>query len=328
MVVFFVLLLTVCTAWCNDSSFEASGSTLLPLRDSSIRMVREDLRVTIRGREARIDVDYVFVNDGPAKTITVGFVTPPAYGDIAERLQSKPQIRGFVVVFNGTRQSWEIRKVTDSERAQNLHLYSGDWVYLFEATFPNGRSHVKHSYRFNAGSSVDAPIRVPYRLTTGTHWKSGVIDTFRLTVDVGKGRLVAVPSTFTGDTSHQLPWISTGMASIADSVGYNFFYDDEPPQPNTAWAVSDGVLVLEQLSFGPTQDLMVTIHNGMSLCERAQSSPDKQWIFGLSCIELAEMKKWIESMLHYAAGSHDEEYDEDRALLELVRNALKASHCR
>ena len=50
-----LFLLSCCSAYANDSSFEASGSTLLPLRDSTIRMVREDLKITIRGKEARVE---------------------------------------------------------------------------------------------------------------------------------------------------------------------------------------------------------------------------------------------------------------------------------
>ncbi|MBK6759331.1 MAG: DUF4424 family protein [Ignavibacteria bacterium] len=323
-----LFLLSCCSAYANDSSFEASGSTLLPLRDSTIRMVREDLKITIRGKEARIDVEYVFVNDGPTKTITVGFVTPPAFGDVSENLQSKPQIKNFTVVVNGKKLVWKIRKVTPAERSQNLHLYAEDFVYLFDATFPRGRTRVKHSYRFNAGSSVDAPIHVPYRLTTGTHWQGGSIDTFRLTVDGGKGRLIGVPATFIGDTVTQLPWKPTGRAVRADSVGYDHYYDDGPRQPDVVWSVENGVLVLEQFNFAPRQDLMVTLHSGLSLYERAIMSADHAWIARLSCVELKELRSWLEMTLSFASGSDDRDYDIDRKVLAIVKQAKVKNQCR
>jgi hypothetical protein len=323
-----LLLLSCCSAYANDSSFEASGSTLLPLRDSSIRMAREDLKITIRGKEARIDVDYIFVNDGPKKTITVGFVTPPAFGDVSEKLQSKPQIKNFIVRVNGRKLAWKVRKVDPSERSHNQHLYTGDFVYLFQATFPPGKTRVKHTYRFKTGSSVDAPIHVPYRLTTGTHWQGGSIDTFRLTVDGGKGRLIGVPTTFVGDTVTALPWKVSGKATRADSVGYDRYYDDGLRQPEMVWSVESGTLTLVQLNFSPKQDLMVTVHSGLSLYERAMVSADTSWIVVLSCTELKELRAWLEMTLTFANGSDDREYYTDRQLLQLVKQSQALRHCR
>lgn len=329
MVILLILFLATIRVAANDSEMYGSGSSLMPLKNARIRMVREDLTIRYRGDSAEIDVSYVFRNAGKTTTIQVGFVSPPPSQEYDEGdLTYPPPISWVWTTVNDRPVTMRTERIGKSRASEDRHVYPFDWVFLSKITFRKGLTRVKHRYKFRHGASVFAPVHIPYRLTTGTHWQGGVIDTFRLTVDGGKGRLIGVPSTFTGDTVTSLPWKPTGRAVRADSVGYHRFYDDEQRQPEMVWSIENGKLVLEQLNFAPKQDLMVTVHNGLSIYERAIVSPQSSWITGLSCTELKELRAWIESTLTFAPGSDDRDYDVDRQLLQTVKHAQTIRHCR
>lgn len=319
-----MLLVVVGTATANDSEFYGSGSSLLPMRNTSIRMQREDLQIVFRNDSAYIDVEYVFVNNGPTSTITVGFVSPPPSMEYADDVPPSrtPPIARFSVSIDGRAVQYRTKRVRAVKERPREHVYPWDWVFLFKATFKPGRTNVRHRYAFKAGGSVDARYIIPYRLMTGTHWQGGVIDTFRLTVDVGDGRLVGVPSTFTADTANTLPWRMVGKGQRADSVGYNMFYEDETPQPYICYAVERGRLVLEQTNFRPTQDLSVQIHTGMSLVERLRGNPDHAWIESLTCVELDHVVQWLNEL------GVDELDEVERHLHTEAMHLLTTQRCR
>lgn len=318
-----IFIVHALTAVANDSEFHGSGSSLLPMRNTTIRMQREDLQVVFRNDSAYIEVRYAFMNTGKTSTITVGFVTPPPSQEYADDVppSATPPIARFSVHVNGRDVPYTTKRLRAIKDRPREHVYPMDWVFLFKVAFKPGITHVRHRYAFAAGGSVDARYIIPYRLMTGTHWQGGVIDTFRLTVDVGDSRLVSVPSTFTADTAHPLPWRIIGKGSRADSVGYNFFYEDEAPQPMVAYAIERGRLVLEQTAFHPTQDLQVQIHNGMSLVERLRA-PDHAWIETLTCVELDHVVQWLNEL------GYDDLDEAERHLHTEAMHLLTTQRCR
>jgi len=303
----------------NDSEFFGAGSTLLPVKNTSIRMQREDLRITYRNDTAYIDVEYVFVNEKSPTTITVGFVSPPPSADWEDydspSLRRVPPIAHFEAIVNDVKVPTDVRRVSDISKKPKAHTYPFDYIFLFKARFDRGQTRISHRYRFRAGGSVNAFRIIPYRLMTGTHWRTGIIDTFHLTVDCGPNTLVGVPTTFTADSAHPIPWVATGVASKADSVGYHLRWEDEPVQPFQVYAVERGTLELTQLHFSPMQDLSVCIHQPYSLIERLRND-DRSWIATLSCVELRHIDEWF---TEYGA----EIDDVDRSIIEATKELLK-----
>lgn len=303
----------------NDSEFFGAGSTLLPVKNTSIRMQREDLRITYRNDTAYIDVEYVFVNEKSPTTITVGFVSPPPskerHLEEWQIHQFAPPIAHFEAIVNGVSVPYSVRHVSDVTKRPKAHTYPFDYIFLFKARFGKGQTRISHRYRFRASGHVGANRIIPYRLLTGTHWKGGVIDTFHLTVDCGPNTLVGVPTTFTADSAHTVLWKVNGIASNADSVGYHEQFEDEPVQPFQVFAIERGTLELTQYRFTPSQDLSVEIHLGYSLIEKLRWD-DQSWIATLSCVELRHIDEWFTE--------YDDEIDDvDRSIIEATKELLK-----
>lgn len=63
-------------AWANDTAVGGAGGTVEPLADDGIRLEAETVQVIAYRRFAAYRVDFKFVNDGPAKTLLLGFPFP------------------------------------------------------------------------------------------------------------------------------------------------------------------------------------------------------------------------------------------------------------
>ncbi len=326
MVVFIVLFLATCTAWCNDSEFFGSGSSLMPMKNAHVRMVREDLTIGFSGDSAVIDVEYVFRNKGKSVTLTVGFVSPPPSAEDGIGMDEgspdppNPPIAWITTTVNGKSIPTRPRRVKTLPGGPTEHVYEDDWVFLSKITFRSGLTRVRHSYRFAKGGSVWALAHIPYRLTTGTHWQGGVIDTFRLVINVDDRSLVSVPTSFTEDTGVKLPWRTTGQATILDSAGYVNNYDDVQIDRRIVYAIENGQIVLEQLTFCPTRDLEVTILDARSLVDRIIGSTDRSWVRQLSCIELEHIGLW------YEQNGLERQAEIDHEVVALVRS-ISAERC-
>ena len=99
-----LLLLILGFTWsnleANDGVFYAQGNHLVPVQETVVQLQKEVLKLKREGDWMQVDVDFEFFNPGPAKTVIVGFVTPPAMGDVSEELTAHPQIREFSAVVN------------------------------------------------------------------------------------------------------------------------------------------------------------------------------------------------------------------------------------
>lgn len=79
----FILLVTFFQETkANDGVFYATGNTLVPLKETTIRLKKEILNLERKGDWVQVDIYFEFFNPGPEKELTVGFVTPPADGDV------------------------------------------------------------------------------------------------------------------------------------------------------------------------------------------------------------------------------------------------------
>jgi hypothetical protein len=264
----------------------------------------------------------VFRNTGKTTTIQVGFVSPPPSQEYDEEDPTYPPPISWVwTTVNDRPVTVRTERMGKSRASEDRHVYPFDWVFLSKITFRKGLTRVKHRYKFQCGASVLAPVHIPYRLTTGTNWQGGVIDTFRLVVDVGERRLVGVPPTFTGEIAETLPWKATGRATRVDSVGYRFEFPGEPPIYDIVFAVETGQLVLEQLGFRPTDNLVVVVHDGRSIIERIVASSDRAWVRQLSCIELEHVLTWYHDLLP----EHIDEVDRE---IEAFVRSIYAERCR
>jgi len=208
-----LLFLTSYFVFANDGSFYASGNNLIPLQETNISLQKELLCFTVRDfKFVQVDVNFEFFNPGAEKKLTVGFVTPPATGDVTEADMKHPSITDFMVVFNGVELEYKIKKMSETSFASKTKINGDDFVYYFDVVFKPGLNTIKHNYIYKAGSSVELQRTFEYQITTGKRWANKQIDEFELQIHLDQG-IFYVPNSFWKDKK-AIPWQIVGRGSI------------------------------------------------------------------------------------------------------------------
>lgn len=221
----FSCLLFFGLAQANDGAFYSQGGTLIPLQISDISLQKEKLvfKLIKRG-DMQISVDFQFHNPGPAKTLTVGFVTPPADGDLNGRDARHPQISNFSVRHNGKELPFQIQQLKESSFQISENKSAGtDFVYHFEVDFQPGLNRIQHRYHFQGGLSVETTQDYFYQITTGKRWANAQIDDFELELHLDQG-IFYLPNSFYSD-QRPINWQLIGKGSFSPVV-HDFFGDD------------------------------------------------------------------------------------------------------
>lgn len=226
-----------CTSMiANDTEFHGRGGVLTPVKNSKIRMVREDLSVKFveyselnQQDHFAVSVDYVFMNDGPATSITVGFVCPPTLADY-EGVELNDPIDDHTVVMNGRSIEVEHVKMQQEGVVKGLHVKADHHVYLFTARFAKGRNVISHRYKHAESGSVWLYREFEYVLKTGANWAKGRIDTFNLTIDIGRcfeeDGFMFMPLDLT-DGAFASDWILDSTAVRVDTICGSDLTSDE-----------------------------------------------------------------------------------------------------
>ncbi len=216
-------LLTVgFTSYANDGVFYAKGNTLIPIKETVVELQTEYLRLKRDGEFMIVDVDFTFHNPGPEKEVTVGFVTPPASGDISEEEANHPQVFEFSVKVNGEDLEYKVGRLEKTGfRIDEMVANGEDFVYHFPVTFKPGTNRIQHRYRYRGGTSVEILADFDYRITTGKMWANGEIGEFNLEIDMGDGAFYSIPATFF-EEDQEVPWKPIGESILSEPMR-NFF---------------------------------------------------------------------------------------------------------
>ncbi len=257
----------------NDGSFYALGNTLIPLKETTIQMKKEILSLERKGEWMQVDIYFEFFNPGPEKELTVGFVTPPATGDITDQEAGHPQVKDFMVMAGDRMLPFKIAKMEESGFKVTERLANGfDFVYYFTIRFAKGITVIRHSYLYRGGASVEASAEFYYRLSTGTSWAGGAIGDFELNLHLGDNSYFAVPAGFNKTAS---AWTLVGVGRIGAIANYNP-YGDEGRELRMVY-IRKGKLQLRQANFKPAKDLSLVffqLHNEMNLWLAAKEKND------------------------------------------------------
>lgn len=257
LLVFFAIVKSV-TLQANDGVFFATGNTLVPLRETTIRLKKEILNLTRKEDWVQVDIYFEFYNPGPDKELTVGFVTPPAEGDVPEEDAKHPFIRDFVVMNGDKLLSYKIAKMKETGFKVNSKIADGfDFVYYFNIRFSSGITVIRHSYQYKGGSSVEVKQDFDYRLTTGTTWANKGIDDFEMNIDMGDDSYFSVPASFGSALG---PWQLTGIGRIS-KANFPVPYIAESKEMLKMIYIRKGRLQLRAAPFRPTTDLTINFWN-------------------------------------------------------------------
>ncbi len=208
----FYLLASV--VWANDSVFFVQGNQLTPIQETDISVAKEVLTISIGDDGyASVDVQYEFMNDGPAKVVAMGFEADAPYNDEAplNPMGTHPYIKDFTVVMNGQPlpyrnavvespidgetdfkpldlRVWKSTVGTDWDFGNTLYMPPTDsvinfaYAYYFTAPFREGLNSVHHTYRYRMSMMVGCTFELPYWLKPALRWKNGRIGDFTLCI--------------------------------------------------------------------------------------------------------------------------------------------------
>ena len=152
-------------AQADDSALRVSGGMVQVMDDHpSIRMERASIEADVRAKQSHVRCEFVFVNDGPATAVTMGF---PAFRghNVGGDTEAAPALEGFRSWVDG--QSVATRKIVQSMKPER----PPDRWYTKRVAFAKGqRRVVRDTYTQPHGEISDGSYFFPYVLTTGASW--------------------------------------------------------------------------------------------------------------------------------------------------------------
>lgn len=165
-------------AIADDALWSAVGGAWAMRQSKDIRMVSEDVKITLKPKTMHVKATFNFLNEGPAQTVLTAF--PESIQDQTEHLKGQPiAILSFRAWVDGKKVP--VRHVPMSLRNfDEFAAYSGVW--LKEVSFARGgRRRVVCEYESQYAEGREFK-NATYILRSGATWK-GTIGRCDVTVD-------------------------------------------------------------------------------------------------------------------------------------------------
>jgi hypothetical protein len=260
--IFLIAAFAVISASANDGVFYAQGNNLIPLQETKVELRKEILKFFVRDFGFMdVDVDFEFYNPGEDRTLTVGFVSPPSFGDVDEGGEedggAHPRITDFTVVVNGVTLEYKVTRMENTSfNAEALDVSGFDYVYYFSVTFRKGINRIRHTYRFQGGASVETQRDFAYQITTGKRWSNKQIDDFELQLHMDEG-IFNLPARFVKGNG-LANWQMVGNGVIKSKA--EKFYDFDENSIRMAH-LNKGYFLFKAKNFKPDFDITITEFN-------------------------------------------------------------------
>ncbi|MEZ5347223.1 MAG: YARHG domain-containing protein [Pyrinomonadaceae bacterium] len=277
-----LLIAAVCAVFfsnfvfANDGVFYAQGGTIMPMQETQVSLRKEILKFFVVDFEfVDVDIDFEFYNPGEEKTVIVGFVTPPAGGDVDEN-GIHPRISKFTVNVNGRNIPYKVERMKDTsfKGANDVEVDGYDYVYYFPVTFKKGSNKILHTYRFQGGGSVETQRDFDYQITTGKRWANHQIDDFEMQIHLDRG-IFFIPLSFQEDGT-KAGWEIVGNGTFSDPI--KSIFEEEKPTHQLV-QLKNGYLSLKKKNFRPDNDISIGEYNWAAgwysrMCKDQNRCPD------------------------------------------------------
>jgi len=154
-------LIVCCIAVADDSALRVSSGAVQPMDDHpTIRMESCRIEGDVTREETQVRCEFVFVNDGPAATVTMGFPAFRGSGDVSAR-EAVPVLRGFRSWVDG--QAVSTRVIEQPSKP--------DRWYVKPVRFEAGQRRVVRDEYLQPNGEISSGMRFfPYTLETGASW--------------------------------------------------------------------------------------------------------------------------------------------------------------
>ncbi|MEW6523849.1 MAG: hypothetical protein AB1445_09845 [Bacillota bacterium] len=234
-----VLVLAV-PASADDASLGRVGEAVQPLFNNQVRMVSEEVRVTVTPGHSRVDATFTFHNTGPAVTVLVGFpeqAPDPDRGHFGDDLL----LHDFLAFVDGKEVA--VRREPGLVPAVNPRAIDYPAWYTWEVEFHADQTRVlQNTYWVKNLAWSNGVTMAGYILVTGSTWL-GPIGHARVTMEfdgVFPHQLMCIQPgdyRFEGDT---LVWEWRDLDPLFD---IEVFFDARGLLPYVQWEISPGTAV-------------------------------------------------------------------------------------
>jgi hypothetical protein len=228
------LLICLCillsaAAKANDAFLGSRGGNVFPIfRNESIRMVREEIRISMRKDSCTVNCRFWFKNLGSRKeNVYMGF--PDYFENIA---QNSDPLRHFTCAINGAKTDVEKRKQTNEvENVPDLKSYE-KW-YCWNVDFKPGETVlIENNYNGGLGGSAAGTCSFSYLIGTAQTW-AGTIANGKVIFDYSKIASKAfVDTTFYSDNT-----LPKGLDRTIYNDSTVFSYNNYLPKWNESLSV-------------------------------------------------------------------------------------------
>lgn len=181
-------LLLPLASLANDTSVGVQSGQVMPIKSSTLRLLREDLHISLSPEKVIVEVAFRLQNEGKDAKVQLGFPYYSASDSLYEDDNSRPDVYDFRCAVDGA------STVCSDEKGPNLDPKGTGAGFKFtrwkmwSVPFKAGQIRtISHRYRGDLGSSVAGRFDPPsvsffdYILTTGRNWK-GPIQEFHLVI--------------------------------------------------------------------------------------------------------------------------------------------------
>lgn len=167
------LMLLASNAFANDTSVGGTGSDLMPLTQTTIRMVSEDI-VLSRGHDKMwtVEATYRFANPSDQKiAVQMGFPETRCSEDEVGECNGDGRFLGLRTTIRGVEVKERVGKISKRHPwAPKLGR-----VFLYGVAFAPGETvQIVHRYRYAATFNAGNQEYVSYLTTTGAHWNGPI----------------------------------------------------------------------------------------------------------------------------------------------------------
>jgi len=218
---FITFLLLVCTTQCfsnggtyDHSHFRKTGNIRL-MQKADVKLLREDLKITIKGDYSLVEVKYTLQNNGEDQKIYYGFPVDAWGMDVCFGMPCGPPFRfieweGSIVcvdsIVNEFRISVNGNKISHSNWVEDTSYYiksektwkdsiniARKWHQVFfemkkgEKTELSVYYKIKNGFHDNSPGFVSTPVfddrNFTYHMTPSGNWGNGIVDEFNVTIE-------------------------------------------------------------------------------------------------------------------------------------------------
>ncbi|MHB9146319.1 MAG: hypothetical protein ACYC5Y_13410 [Symbiobacteriia bacterium] len=160
-------------ARADDAVLGRSGETVVPLTDQEIRMADETVVLTLDEMRTLADLTFTFTNDGPARTILMGFPVGKR-SDMQDEadLGNDLELHDFKAWVDGA--PVEVKRETGGPSPGGSGSEYAAWI-TWPVSFAAGETRVvRNTYWGSDSAWSNGDVRVGYILKTGAAWKGPI----------------------------------------------------------------------------------------------------------------------------------------------------------